>query len=62
ILSFASKNSEIPIITKYSETKKLSDKCRRIYELECAAGDIYALCSPCVRPCGTEMSGKVYFI
>lgn len=62
ILSAAAKQSELPILTKYSEAKDFSGKSKRIYSLECSATDIYALCSPNVRPCGTEMSDKAFFI
>ena len=36
----------LPVVMKYSDVKKLDDKAKRIYELECRAADIHSLCFP----------------
>ena len=46
--------ADLPIITKYSDSKKLDERGKRIYDLECKAADIYALSFWPALPCGTE--------
>lgn len=53
-------NSDIPIITKKSDTAKLNLFGKKIYELECRATDLYNSLTVHLRPCGTEMSDKIY--
>lgn len=43
----------LPVVMKYSDIKKLDDKAKRIFELECRAADIHSLCFPVSAPCAS---------
>lgn len=59
ILKKAKANALLPIVHSYSEIKKLSDKSKEIFELECKSTDLYNLLSPKIKPCGLEKSFKI---
>ena len=52
-------NPTLPIITRYADVNGLDERGRRIFELECRAGDIFALATPEVQPCGADMTAKM---
>ena len=43
----------LPVVMKYSDVKKLDDKAKRIFELECRAADIHSLCFPVPAACAS---------
>lgn len=43
----------LPIVMKYSDVKKLDDKAKRIFELECRAADVHSLCFPVPVACAS---------
>ncbi|MEG1858207.1 MAG: nucleotidyltransferase family protein [Pseudoflavonifractor sp.] len=54
------KTCALPVITKPAHARKLDDAAQRLFALEARCGDLYALCTPAVRPCGLEWtSGPV---
>lgn len=46
--------TKLPLITKAADIPSLSDEAKRIFEIECSAGDIYSLGFSPVQPCGRE--------
>lgn len=44
----------LPLITKAADISMLGDEAKRIFEIECSAGDIYSLGLSSVQPCGRE--------
>lgn len=54
------KSCHLPVVVKPAHAKKLGEEGRKLFELESRCTDLYALCSPVVRPCGLEWtSGPV---
>ncbi|HIY34132.1 MAG TPA: nucleotidyltransferase family protein [Candidatus Eubacterium faecigallinarum] len=72
ILGFNSKGQELaaemkkkallPIITKYSDIKELSEDAKALFELECRCTDLYNLGYKTPLPCGTEQRSKIVII
>ncbi len=62
LLSKAKGNTDLPIITKYSEAKNLMGKAKEIYEAECRNTDLFSLFTEKIRECGLERthSMKIY--
>lgn len=52
-------NPTLPIITRYADVSSLDERGRRIFELECRAGNIFALAAPNPQPCGSDMTAKM---
>ena len=52
----------LPVITKHAETAKLDAHAQALYELQCRASDLYALCTKEKRACCTEQQSSVRFI
>ncbi len=48
----------LPVVMRTSDIKALDERAQRIFELECRAADIRALCTPVVAPCGSEQTAK----
>lgn len=48
----------LPMVTRYSDIKKLDDEAQQTFALECASGDLWALATPKVQPCGIDLTGK----
>lgn len=44
----------LPVITKAAELSALGNEAKRIFEIECKAGDLYSLCLPDTQPCSKE--------
>ncbi len=44
---------DLPVVMKYSDVKKLDDKAKRVFELECRAADIHSLCFPVPAACAS---------
>ena len=55
----ARKTCPLPILTRASQAETLTGKARRIWELEAAAADLYALALPTPFPCGREYTAGV---
>lgn len=53
------KTGNLPIVGKAADIKKLSPKAAQAFELEARAGDLYALCSPKIQPCGGDYTSKL---
>ena len=52
----------VPVIMKYSDVKYLDDTAKRIFMLESTITDLYNLCLPGIRPCGTDMTDEIVYI
>ena len=52
----------VPVVMKYSDMKYLDDSAKRIFMLESTATDLYNLCLPEIRPCGTDMTDEIIYI
>ncbi len=59
ILHSARKTARLPIVLRASDIGKLSESAQRLFALECAATDVYALCKPRTGVCGSEMTDNV---
>jgi len=49
----------LPILTRTAQLGNLDDRCRRIFDLECTATDLHALCMQHPAPCGTDHTAKM---
>ena len=52
----------VPVIMKYSDVKYLDDTAKRIFMLESTITDLYNLCLPEIRHCGTDMTDEIIYI
>ena len=51
--------TDIPIITRAAEIKKLDDNVQRLFDIECRATDIYSLALSTPQECGAEYKTKL---
>lgn len=58
LIKRAAATSKIPIVTGYSQIKKISRAAERRFGKECAACDLYDFSSPLIQPSGREMTFK----
>jgi len=54
ILSTARKAASLPLLLRYADVRKLDDFGRAVFELECRAGDLFALSLPSIAPCARD--------
>lgn len=59
LLKERSVNSAIPVVSRVSEIKKLSEPALKLFETECRATDLFALALPTPAPCGLEYTSKI---
>ena len=59
LLSKMKKSANLPIISKYSDIKKLDDFGKKLFELECRCTDLYNLGFKNPLPCGTEQRSQI---
>lgn len=59
LLPIMKKNAKLPIISKYSDIKKLSGNGKKLFELECRCTDLFNLGYKNPLPCGTEQRSKI---
>lgn len=52
----------VPVIMKYGDVKYLDDSAKRIFAIESTATDLYNLCLPERRPCGTDMTDEIVYV
>lgn len=57
ILNMASPS--LPLLTRTAQLKDLDERCKRIFQLECTATDLHALCMEMPEPCGTDHTHKI---
>lgn len=62
LLKLCKEKSKLPIITRPSDLKNLSEDAKRIYDLECKARDLYSLCLKNPDVCGKEMTEKIIIV
>ena len=62
LLSSAKNNSDLPIITKNSETKNLTGKAKEIYEAECRNTDLFSLCCEKIKECSLEKKHSLIIV
>lgn len=62
LLSEMKNKATLPIISKYSDIKKLDDKGKKLFELECHCTDLLNLGYSVPRPCGLEQSSQIVII
>lgn len=58
----ASSLPSLPMVTRASDLKKLDAEEKAVFALECAAGDLWALSTPKVQPCGMDCTAKFTMI
>lgn len=49
----------LPIVARYADVKKLGGTAEKIFSLEAAADDLYALACPVPQPCGRDFTEKI---
>ncbi len=59
LLKQAKEKATLPIVTKSSDFKNLSDEANRVFYLECLARDIFSLALPEPDVCSKEMTDKM---
>lgn len=59
ILRTAKKTASLPIVCNYSGVKKLPEKSKEVFKIECTASDLYSLFSSEINSCGDEESFKI---
>lgn len=52
----------LPIVTKHAEALRLSEEAKALYDLQCRATDLYALCTKQKRACCTEQTSSIQII
>lgn len=62
IAALMKKHANLPIISRYSDVKELSEKGRRLFDLECKCTDLYNLGYKKPLPCGTEQRSKMIIL
>ncbi len=62
LLTQMKKNASLPIISRYSDVKNLSDDGRRLFGLECRCTDLYNLGYKNPLPCGTEQRSQIVIL
>lgn len=62
LLSKAKKNTDLPIITKHSETKNLTGKAKEIYTAECRNTDLFSLCCEKIKECSLEKKHSMIIV
>ncbi len=59
LLKERSAGSAIPVVSRVSEIKQLSEPALKLFETECRATDLFALALPTPAPCGLEYTSKI---
>ncbi len=59
LLTEMKSKAALPIISKYSDIKKLDEKGQRLFELECRCTDLYNLGFSIPKPCGLEQKSHI---
>lgn len=62
ILRTAHNTASLPVVTRPAEIARLDASARRIFALECAASDLWGLCTPVILPAGADFTGEVIYI
>lgn len=62
VLKQAKNTAKLPIVTKYSDIKRLGAHAEKTFQLECRARDLFSLCLPQPDVCGKEMTDKLIVI
>ena len=50
---------KLPLISSYRQANQLPQEARNQYLLECHADDLWALMTPQIQPCGSDMTAKM---
>ena len=61
LLSEISRNSDLPVITKYKDAKKFGGDVLEQFENECRYSDIFALCAKEPLPCCEDMTFRLNY-
>lgn len=61
ILKCAKDTAALPIIARPQEIASLGQYERDVFAAECTASDIFELSLPVPGPCGTELTGQIYY-
>jgi len=62
LLSEIKKQCDLPIVTSYSDAKKISEKAKEYFEKEAAYTDFYTMLTPKIAPTGLEFSESIVII
>lgn len=57
----ASKHA-LPLLTKHAEASSLSADAKALYDLQCRASDLYAVCTKTKGACCTEQTGSIMIV
>lgn len=52
-------SSKLPVVTRVSEIKDLTEPALKLFETECRATDLFSLALPKAAPCGLEYTAKI---
>jgi predicted nucleotidyltransferase len=59
LLGAAKTAAKLPIVTRTAQINEIGGFAKTVFELECLASDLYALCLPRPLPCGLEQQYKI---
>lgn len=59
LLTEMKSKATLPVISKYSDIKKLDEKGQRLFKLECRCTDLYNLGFSVPKPCGLEQKSHI---
>ncbi len=59
LLGSAKENSGVPVITRHSETERLSESGKEVYSLQCLSSDKFALFTEKIRECSLEQKNSM---
>lgn len=59
LLKSITENSYVPVVTKVSDINKLNGNCKKVFETECVATDLYGLSLEKPTECGFEFKRKI---
>lgn len=62
LLSKAKSNTDLPVITRHSETKNFTGKAREIYDAECRNTDLFSLCTEKIKECSLEKKHSMIIV
>lgn len=62
IAALMKERSNLPVISRYADIKKLTPDGQKLFELECKCTDLYNLGYKTPLPCGTEQCAKIVIV
>lgn len=62
VLALMKNTAKLPVISSYSQVKRLGVECEKAFELENKTSNLYSLMTPKVQPCDMEKTSKIIVI